>query len=194
LEFIPAYVRTATKEGMLEMALVENIQRKDLNPIEVSLSFQRLIEECKLTHEELSDKVGKDRSTITNYLRLLKLPATIQMGLQDSVISIGHARALISIAGIDTQLAIYKDIIDQDLSVRETEDIVRNIDAEPYVSQHSKKEKPTLAPKYVKIKDQLGKHFDTKVDIKRNAGGKGSLIFTFKSDTELEQLVSKIKK
>jgi ParB family transcriptional regulator, chromosome partitioning protein len=194
LEVIPAYVRMASDHAVLEMALVENIQRKDLNAIEISLSFQRLIDECDLTQEELSERVGKNRTTITNYLRLLKLPATIQMGIQENKISMGHARAIINIPNIDTQLAIYKDIIDQDLSVRQTEDIVRNIDDEPYTLQTEKKHTPTLPQKYQKIKEQVGKHLGLKVDLKRNNKGKGTLIVHFRSDNDLDHFISKIKK
>lgn len=194
MDVIPAYIRTANDHAMLELALVENIQRKDLNAIEISLSFQRLIDECNLTQEELSERVGKNRSTITNYLRLLKLPATIQMGIQDNLISMGHARAIINVTCIDTQLAIYKDIIEQDLSVRETEEIARNIDSEPYKLTQKKKSTPTLPPKYLKIKEQAGKYIGLKVDLKRNSKGKGSLIVHFRSDEELNHIVSKIRK
>ncbi len=196
LENIPAYVRTASDHSMLEMALVENIQRKDLNPIEVSLSFQRLIDECKLTQEELSDKVGKNRSTITNFLRLLKLPATIQIGLQENKISTGHARAIINVPSIDTQLAIYKDIIEQDLSVRQTEEIVRNIDNEPYSFKKSTKATttPSLPQKYLKVIEQLEKNVGLKTDIKRNNSGKGTIIFHFRSDNDLDYICSKFKK
>jgi len=196
LENIPAYIRTASDHSMLEMALVENIQRKDLNPIEISLSFQRLIDECNLTQEELSDKVGKNRTTITNFLRLLKLPATIQMGLQENKISTGHARAIINVPNIDTQLAIYKDIIEQDLSVRQTEEIVRNIDNEPYSFKKSTKPTPTssLPQKYLKVKEQLEKNLGLKTDIKRNNSGKGTIIFHFRSDNDLDYICSKFKK
>jgi len=194
LELIPAYVRTASDHAALEMALVENIQRKDLNAIEISLSFQRLIDECDLTQEELSERVGKNRSTITNYLRLLKLPATIQMGIQEGKISMGHARAIINISNIDTQLAIFKDIIEQDLSVRQTEDIVRNIDEEPYSLKTEKNQAPTLPLKYQKIKEQAGKFLGLKVDIKRNDKGKGTLIVHFRSDSDLDYFLSVIKK
>jgi ParB family chromosome partitioning protein len=194
LEVIPAYVRTASDHAMLEMALVENIQRKDLNAIEISLSFQRLIDECNLTQEELSEKIGKNRTTITNYLRLLKLPATIQMGIQDGHISMGHARAIVNVPSIDTQLGIYKDIIDQDLSVRETEEIVRNIGDEPYKLIKTKSSHTSLTHKYQKIKEQIGKQIGLKVDLKMSPKGKGSVIVHFGSDKELEHIVSKIRK
>ena len=179
---------------MLEMSLVENIQRENLNAIEIAISFKRLIDECNLTQEELSERVGKNRTTITNYLRLLKLPATIQMGIQENHISMGHARAIINVPSIDTQLAIYKDIIDQDLSVRQTEEIVRNIDDEPYKLVKAKTTTVSLPLKYKKIKDQIGKYFGLKIDLKRNNGGKGTLIIHFSSDNELEHIISKIRK
>jgi len=194
LEVIPAYVRMASDHSALEMALVENIQRRDLNAIEISLSFQRLIDECDLTQEELSERVGKNRSTITNYLRLLKLPATIQMGIQESKISMGHARAIINVPNIDTQLAIFKDIIEQDLSVRQTEDIVRNIDEEPYDLPSEKRQVSALPHKYQKIKEQAVKYLGLKVDIKRTPKGKGTLIVHFRSDNDLEHFLSLIKK
>ena len=194
LENIPAYVRIANDHAVLEMALVENIQRIDLNPIEISLSFQRLIDECNITQEELSEKVGKNRTTITNYLRLLKLPATIQMGLQEAKISMGHARAIINVPSIDNQLAIYNDIIDQDLSVRQTEEIVRNIDDEPYNISKIKKSETTLPLKYQKIKEQISKYLGLKSDLKRNNNGKGSLIVHFRSDNDIDHFISKIRK
>lgn len=194
LENIPAYIRTASDHAVLEMALVENIQRKDLNAIEISLSFQRLIDECNLTQEELSERIGKNRTTITNYLRLLKLPATVQMGIQESKISMGHARAIINVPSIDTQLAIYKDIIEQDLSVRQTEEIVRNIDDEPYKLTKTKSLAPILPHKYQKIKDQLTKTLELKVDLKRNGKGKGNLIIHFRSDSDLDHIISRIRK
>lgn len=135
---IPAYIRFADDQGMLEMALVENIQREDLDAIEVAISYQRLIEECKLTQESMSDRVGKKRSTISNYLRLLKLPAEIQLGIRDKQISMGHARALVNIENEKTQLDIYYKIIDEGLSVRKTEDIIRDVNT-PKQTEQTKK-------------------------------------------------------
>ena len=192
---IPAYIKDANDHALLELALVENIQRKDLNAIEISLSFQRLLDEYNYTQEELSERVGKNRTTVTNYLRLLKLPATIQMGLQDNHISMGHARAIINVLSIDKQLAIYKDIIEQDLSVRETEEIVRNIDSEPYkLNEKTKKTSPVLSAKHIKIKDNISKSIGLKVDIKINSNGKGFVIVHFDSDKELDNIASKIRK
>jgi len=143
LKTIPAYVRTADDQGMLEMALVENIQREDLDAIEIAISYQRLIEECTLTQESLSDRVGKKRSTITNYLRLLKLPAEIQLGIRKKMLSMGHARALINIEDANDQLYIFEQIINDGLSVRKVEDMVRAIkepESNEVASQSSKKE------------------------------------------------------
>ncbi|MFH0865300.1 MAG: ParB/RepB/Spo0J family partition protein [Bacteroidota bacterium] len=191
---IPAYIRSASNEAVLEMALVENIQRKDLNSVEIALSFQRLLEECNYTQEELSERVGKKRTTVTNYIRLLKLPANIQMGLQDGKISMGHARAIINVPTIDMQLTIYKDIIDQDLSVRETEEIARNIGNETSLPEKQGKKIHALPAKYFKIKEQIGKHFGLRVDMKRTGTGKGTVIVHFKNDDELEHIIFKIKK
>jgi ParB family transcriptional regulator, chromosome partitioning protein len=194
LSEIPAYIRSASNEAVLEMALVENIQRKDLNSVEIALSFQRLIDECNYTQEELSERVGKNRTTVTNYIRLLKLPANIQMGLQDGKITMGHARAIINVPTIDMQLTIYKDIIDQDLSVRETEEIVRNIENEPSSSGKQGKKVHALPVKYFKIKEHIGKQFGLRVDLKRNNKGKGTVIVHFRNDDDLDQILSKIKK
>ena len=131
LKSIPAYIRLADDNGMLELALVENIQREDLDAIEVALSYKRLMEECDLNQEQLSDRVGKQRSTVTNYLRLLKLQPLIQAGIRDKMISMGHARALINVEDEDIQLAIYRDVIAKDLSVRKVEEIVRNLKKPP---------------------------------------------------------------
>lgn len=194
LDEIPAYIRNASTEAVLEMALVENIQRKDLNSIEIALSFQRLIDECNYTQEELSERVGKNRTTVTNYVRLLKLPANIQMGLQDGKITMGHARAIINVPTIDMQLTIYKDIIDQDLSVRETEEIVRNIENEPFAQEKKGKKIHALPVKYFKIKEQISKQFGLRVELKRNNKGKGTVVVHFRNDDELELISSRIKK
>lgn len=191
---IPAYIRSASNEAVLEMALVENIQRKDLNAVEIALSFQRLLEECNYTQEELSERVGKNRTTVTNYIRLLKLPANIQMGLQDGKITMGHARAIINVPTIDMQLTIYKDIVDQDLSVRETEEIVRNIENMPSSPEKQGKKVHALPVKYFKMKEHLGKQFGLRVELKRNNKGKGTVVVHFRNDDELEQIINKIKK
>lgn len=185
---VPAYIRVADDQAMLEMALVENIQREDLDPIEVSLSYKRLIDECNLTQEQLSEKVGKQRSTVTNFLRLLKLPAPIQKSLRDREISMGHAKALINIDNEDRQLAIFALALEQELSVRQIEELARGekIKVSPKVSRV---EKPlTIEDKA--IAKSLDKIFNKSYSFKRNAKGGGALTLNFSNDTELKHIVS----
>lgn len=193
---IIAFVRDANDQEMLEMALVENIQREDLNAIEIAVSYQRLIDECKITQDQLSDRVGKNRTTVTNYLRLLKLPAEIQSGLQNKIISMGHARALINIEDNKTQINTFEKIIGNKLSVRETEKLIREINFP--VNKNGKKTKKTVLPEsYVDFKNKLSDVFKSNVSIKRNNAGRGSLVIPFTSDQEFEQikkLLSKINK
>lgn len=188
LEEVPAYIRFATDGQMLEMALVENIQRENLNAIEVALSYQALIDECKLTQEQMSDKVGKDRTTITNYLRLLKLPAEVQLDIRDDKISMGHARALITLDDYEKQLFITKQIVESGLSVREVEKMVRMIN-HPEIKKH-KKEKGALPVQYKTAKESLVQHFTAKVDIKRNNRGRGNIVIPFASDKDFERILS----
>ncbi len=194
LKTVPAYVRTAEDDGMLEMALVENIQREDLDAIEVALSYQRLIEECQLTQETLSERVGKKRSTVSNYLRLLKLPTIIQKGIIDKTISMGHARALVNVSDTEDQLAIYDKIMKEDLSVRKVEDLVRALDEkgqeqqeESYPENSEKKGK--YPEEYGELKDHLSKFFQTKVDFSLNNKGKGKIIIPFGSAKDLERIM-----
>jgi len=191
LKKIPAFIRFADDQGMLEMALVENIQREDLDSIEVAISYQRLIEECKLTQESMSERVGKKRSTISNYLRLIKLPAEIQLGIRDKQISMGHARALVNIENEKTQLKIYYKIIDEGLSVRKTEDIIRDVNRPKSKSQ---KEKVRLPEEYEQLKNHLADHFSTTIDFKRNNKGSGKIVIPFKSDEDLERIMGIIDK
>jgi ParB family chromosome partitioning protein len=188
---IPAYIRFADDQGMLEMALVENIQREDLDAIEVAISYQRLIEECKLTQENMSDRVGKKRSTISNYLRLLKLPAEIQLGIRDKQISMGHARALVNIENEKTQLNIYYKIIDEGLSVRKTEDIIRDVNTP---KTNGTNEKVRLPEEYEQLKKHLTDHFSASIDFKRNNKGSGKIVIPFKSDEDLERIMGIIDK
>jgi len=192
LKKIPAFVRFADDQGMLEMALVENIQREDLDAIEIAISYQRLIEECKLTQENMSDRVGKKRSTISNYLRLLKLPAEIQLGIRDKQISMGHARALVNIEDAAAQLKIYYRIIDEGLSVRKTEDIIRDVNT-PKVNENNK-EKVRLPEEYEQLKKHLEEHFSTLIDFKRNNKGSGKIVIPFNSDEALERIMGIIDK
>lgn len=192
---IPAYIRTANDNELLELALVENIHREDLNAIEIALSYQRLIDECSLSQEELSEKVGKNRSTITNYLRLLKLPPEIQAGLRDKKITMGHARALLAIDNIETQLNIYHDIIAEDYSVRNVEEIVRNINKPIENTEEVEqpiKQKPApieLEERFQHLQANLREYLKTDIEIKRNKKGKGSIIIPFHSDEKLNEIV-----
>lgn len=185
---VPAYIRIADDQEMLEMALVENIQREDLDPIEVSLSYKRLIDECNLTQEQLSEKVGKQRSTVTNFLRLLKLPAPIQKSLRDREITMGHAKALINIDNEDRQLAIFAMALEQDFSVRQIEDLARGekVKVTPKVSRI---EKPLSIEDKV-IATGLDKIFNKSYQFKRNAKGGGNITLSFSNDQELQHIIS----
>lgn len=192
LETIPAYVRLANDQESLEMALVENIQRQDLDPIEIALSYERLIGEIELTQEALSNRVGKNRSTIANYLRLLKLDPIIQTGMRDGFISMGHGRALINIEDMQTQLDIYEKIIDQALSVRQTEALVRE-----YRNPKAKKPEATAKqlPSYARAaKNELSTYLDSKVSLRINKSGKGQVSVPFKSKEDLERILKLIKR
>jgi len=192
---IPAYVRTANDEGMLEMALVENIQREDLDAIEIALSYQRLIDECKLTQESLSDRVGKKRSTVTNYLRLLKLPAKIQKGIVEKVISMGHARALVNIKDADMQLMIFDETIKNEYSVRRVEEIVRNyMEASAGFQIDEKVKIPKYPTEYQDLYSHLTKHFQSKVDFRMDQNGKGKIVIPFSSTKDLERILGILDK
>lgn len=184
LETIPAYVRLANDQEMLEMALVENIQRQDLDAIEIALSYQRLLEEINLTQEQLSHRVGKDRASISNYLRLLKLDPIIQTGIRDGMISMGHGRAIIAIDDVDLQLEIYEKVIADNLSVRETESLIKT-----YKKPAAKKiKKAELPNEYKKAQLHFSEHLQSKVEIKRAQNGKGKIIIDFSSDQDFERL------
>ncbi|MGC6401905.1 MAG: ParB/RepB/Spo0J family partition protein [Flavobacteriaceae bacterium] len=184
LTTLPAYIRIANDQESLEMALVENIQRQDLDPIEIALSYQRLLEEIQLTQNQLSDRVGKKRSTVTNYLRLLKLDPIIQTGMRDGFLSMGHGRALINIEDRNTQLALYKKIIAKGLSVRATEDLVRKTkeDKQPASSSHAT---PQFA---LDVAQEMENLLNTKVRVKTNSMGKGSLQIFFDSQEALNTI------
>ena len=188
LREVPAYIRVADDQAMLEMALVENIQREDLDPIEVSLSYKRLIDECNLTQEQLSEKVGKQRSTVTNFLRLLKLPAPIQKALRDRDITMGHAKALINIDNDDRQLAIFALALEQDLSVRQIEDLARG-EKVKLTPKITRVEKPLTIEDKV-IAKKLDAIFNKSYDFKRGANGKGKISLSFSNDTELQHILS----
>lgn len=191
LEKIPAYVRTANDQQMLEMALIENIQRENLNAIEVALSYQRLLTECSLKQEELGDRVGKNRTTVNNYLRLLKLPPDIQAALRDKRISMGHARALINIENIDKQLNIFKRIVAEDLSVRKVEALVRQVmngGAQPD-DKARKGLSPDRAYEIKQLTGKLSSHFGTKVDVKSDEKHKGEIRIPFVSAEDLNRIL-----
>lgn len=192
LKTVPAYVRTADDQGMLEMALVENIQREDLDAIEVAITYQRLIDECNLTHDSLSDRVGKKRATVTNYLRLLKLPAEIQMGIRIGKLSMGHARAILSLEDTVMQLKAYEIVVDQELSVRKTEELVKRLTAVPEpidTDDNPTDEEPNeLAELEAKLQEILG----WGVQIKQGKKGGGKIVISYRSTGELEELMDRI--
>lgn len=189
---IPAFIRVANDEQMLELALIENIHREDLNAIEIAISYQRLIDEIKLTQEKLSERLGKSRSSIANFLRLLKLPPEVQVSLRDNFISMGHARALVNLPNSKTQIKILRNIIDNGLNVRQTEEIVRKINQPD--PPKPKKEKKSDAPKgFNELPALLSTKLGTKVALRRNNNGEGSIVISFKNDTDLERVISIIK-
>ena len=198
LERIPAYIKTAADENVVEMALIENIQREDLNSIEIALAYQKLIDSYGLTQEKLSERVGKKRATIANYLRLLKLPAEIQVGLKDKKIDMGHARALLPVEDPEVQLALYEQILAEGLSVRNVEEIVRGgVDAAAL--EQAKKEKPAqrkpkLPEEFNLLTDHLSSFFNTKVQLVCNEKGKGKITIPFASEDELEKLIGLLDK
>lgn len=184
LDYIPAYIRIANDQAMLEMSLVENIQRENLNAIEIAISYKRLIDECKISLEELAVKVGKDRTTVTNYLRLLKLPPIIQAAIRDNKISMGHARAIISVDDVSMQLKIFNDIMSNNLSVRRVEELVRT-------SSRATKSKPVLtaSPEYKRIQERLCGLYETKVEVKPAANGSGKIVINYFSIDDLNRLL-----
>jgi len=190
LKTIPTYVRIANDQEILEMALVENIQRKDLDPIEIALSYNRLIEEIKLTQTELSQRVGKKRSTVANYMRLLKLDPIIQSGIRDGFLSMGHGRALINVEQQEEQLKIYEKIISKGLSVRSTEELVQKLN----LGEESKKKHVKISKVHIEAENELKKYLNSSVLVKVNKKGKGSIIIPFGSNKSLNDLIKKIKR
>lgn len=182
---VPAYIRVANDEAMLEMALVENIQREELDAIEVAISFQRLVDEVKLTQEQLSEKVGKDRTTVTNYLRLLRLPPEIQLGLRQRVIGMGHARALIAVGDAARQVELYQTIISSQLSVRQVEELTRT-------SAPKSSNKSTARP-MKDLSKLLAQHIGSRVSVKQTPEGKGKIEIAFKSEDELRRILNVIQ-
>lgn len=188
---VPAYVRTASDSEVTEMALIENIQREDLNAIEVALAFRKLIDTYNLTQDRLSERLGKKRATIANHLRLLKLPAEIQLGLRDRKIDMGHARALLSIEDTKTRLKIYNKILSQGLSVRKVEEIARQL-GEGSLTDKPRKENP--AGGYEAFERELSNYFPTPVKFSRTSSGKGSITLKFDNDDQLQRLVELFEK
>ena len=191
LKTIPAYVRTADNQQMLEMSLIENIQRENLNPIEIALSYQRLLTECNIKQEALGERVGKNRTTVTNYLRLLKLPPDIQIALRDNKLTMGHARAIINVENADVQLQIFKKTLREDLSVRQVEELARtlskgNKDKEPATAG------PSSSREIVQLQGKLSTHFGTKVSVKSD-GRKGEIKIPFLSVEDLNRILDIFK-
>ena len=188
LETIPAYVRVANDQAMLEMALVENIQRENLDAIEIAISYKRLIEECSLTQEQLSEKVSKQRSTVTNYLRLLKLPPEVQLGIREKKISMGHARALINVEKAEDMVEIYHRIMEDDLSVRDVEELTRGKKKiEPRLKH--KNLTGNLTEKYSDKLKSLSKQYNAKIELKSNVQGAGKIIIPFANEDDLDKII-----
>lgn len=192
LRTIPAYIRTANDENVMEMALIENIQREDLNSVEIALAYQHLIEQYDLTQERLSERVGKNRSTITNYLRLLRLPAPIQMALQNKEIDMGHARALLALDNPTMQIKLFHEIIKEKLSVRKVEEMVKALMEGESIKTGNKRITPKgskLPEEYNILKDSLSKFFQTKVQLTCSEKGKGKISIPFTNEEELERII-----
>ena len=190
LKVVPVYVRQTTENSLLELALLENLQRENLNAIEIALSYKRLMDELEYTQEQVAERMGKERSTVTNYIRLLKLPPDIQIAVRNGVISMGHARALINVDVVDKQLYIFSEIKNRGLSVRQTEDLVRKIYTASAVKTSVKNVLPTP---FKKIEDNLASQFSTKVKLSHNKKGYGSILFEYYSLEELNGLLDKMK-
>ncbi len=192
LDTVPAFIRIADDQALLEMALIENIQRSNLNAIEVAISYQRLMVECDLTHESLSERVGKKRSTISNYVRLLKLPPQIQSSIKNNVISMGHARSLAGIDEVSLQLDIFKEVIAKNLSVRALENLIKTHN-EPAITPAPKISRE-LPPEVRKVQDNLSANLGTSVKIKRSDSGSGEISIKFASDKEFNSILSILEK
>lgn len=187
LKDIPAYVRQANDQQLLELALLENLQREDLNAMEVALSYKRMMEELDYTQEQVAERMGKDRSTVSNVIRLLKLPPDIQLAVRSGELSMGHARALINVDTVDRQLFIFKEIKNKDLSVRQTEALVRTLYKEPGVVKKSAKSPVDAA--YKRIEDKLATHFSTRVKLKNSRNGSGTITIDYYSQEELNKIL-----
>lgn len=192
LESVPVYVRKVDDNVMLEMALVENIQRQDLNALEIAFTFQRLMEECDITQEALADRVGKKRSTVANYVRLLKLPAELQAALQNDIITMGHARSLLAVESRTKQLSLLKRVVKNALSVRQTEDLVKSLDKEP--KRQTKAAEEEFPESYTRLVEHLERFFNDNISIKKRPSGEGTIVIGFKSDSDIENILSKFER
>ena len=190
---IPAYVRTADSQGMLEMALLENLQRENLNAIEIALSYRQLMDECGLTQEQVSDRMKKERSTVANYLRLLKLPPDVQKSVRDGQLTMGHARAIIGLEHVEQQLYVYRETMERGLSVRQVEQMVKDMAIEKPQVAGTKPAPIKLPPAYKRIEDNMASHFSTKVKLDRKKTGKGNIVIEFYSDEDLERIMDMMK-
>ena len=190
MDMIPAYIRDASEQGMLEMAIVENIQRENLDPIEVAMSYQRLMDECRLTQEQMADRVGKKRASVANQLRLLKLPAKVQHDLKVGLVSVGHAKVLLGVENPEQQEALCDEIVKKGLSVRQLEEKVKSMVKLP----PRKKEEPGELPQmYYRLLENVGRYFGENISLKRSESGKGTLTIKFDSDEQMEKFLSAIK-
>ena len=194
LSTVPAYIRTVEDEAVMEMALIENIQREDLNAIEIALSFKKLIEQYNLTQEQLSERVGKKRTTVANYLRLLKLPAEVQIGLRDKMIDMGHARALLSVENASVQLELYKAIVAEGLSVRKVEELARSMAQAPAKAASKVARSSAQRKEYTLLRHNLSNFFGIKVQFSCDDKGKGKISIPFKNEEELEHIIGLLDK
>jgi len=192
LKTVPVYVRIAKDQAMLEMALVENIQREQLNPVEIALSYKRLIDECKLTQEKMSERVGKKRSTITNYLRLLKLPTEILAALRDESISMGHARALVNVKNQDTQINIFRDALNNSFTVREIEQVVKDFGDSSYTKTSRNRSRTLPSFEHQKLANDISNKIGKDVKLKVSKNGKGKIEIPFNSNDDLHQIISQL--
>lgn len=188
---IPAYIRTAGSQELLEMALLENLQRENLNAIEIAMSYRRLMDECELTQEQVSDRMKKERSTVANYLRLLKLPPDVQKAVRDGQLSMGHARAIIGLEHVDQQLYAFREVITRGLSVRQVEQLVKDMATER-APKEAAMAAIKLPPAYKRIEDNMASQLSTRVKLARKKNGKGSILIEFYSDEDLERIMDKM--
>lgn len=192
MDMVPAYIRDANDQGMLEMAIVENIQRENLDPIEVAMSYQRLIDECSLTQEQMADRVGKKRASVTNYLRLLKLPAKVQHDLKVGLLSVGHAKVLLGLDDVVLQEKLCDFVIKNSLSVRQLEDKIKELQAQQQNEVKPKKE-VNLPDEYYRVLEHIGKFFDKSISLKRADSGKGTMTIHFDSDDEIRRFLKALE-